>query len=371
MRIAQLTLNAYFNYGNILQKFALHHTLKKFTDSTEVICPADSRFFPETGVKRYAQCVLKPERKNNREYMDAFYRREAIRQNKFKDFENLYIDTRFDFPYFEDIADEYDFFVVGSDQVWNPKWNPPYIFLEFVPREKKISYAASIGAPEIPNNKKELFKRGISDFNYLSVREDDAVRIIKELTGRSSVVVLDPVLLLSKEEWLAVSQKPTWFKEKYRNGFVLTYYLGKLPPPEVKTLAVELGLPVINLLDVENFNHFTVGPAEFVWLFAHASLVFTNSFHGMAFSLLFKRPFINREIENDKAREGMSNRMVTVLKLFGLMDRRPSAEKTFTVKEAMTIDFSRCDEVLPIERAKAFNFLAGALSGAPELGIRS
>jgi len=64
MKIAQLTLTGYYNYGNMLQKFALHHTLKKFTDSTEVLCPTDSRFFPETGVKRYAQCVLNPEKKS-------------------------------------------------------------------------------------------------------------------------------------------------------------------------------------------------------------------------------------------------------------------------------------------------------------------
>lgn len=365
MRIAQITLMGYFNYGNMLQKFALHHTLKKFTESTEVLCLTDAKFFPETGVKRYAQCVLKPERKEDQDYMDAFYRREAIRQNKFKDFENLYVETRFDFPYLEDIADEYDFFVVGSDQVWNPRWYPSFIFLRFVADEKKISYAASIGAPSIPEDKREIFKNGLSSFKYISVREDDAVKIIKNLTGRTSVVMPDPVLLLSREEWLAVAQKPTWFKEKYRNGFVLTYYLRKLPPPEVKTLAAELGLPVINLLDAENFDHFTVGPAEFVWLFANASLIFTNSFHGVAFSILFKRPFINREIGNDKSGVAMANRMVTLLKLFGLEDRRPSEEKIFTAKEALTIDFSRRNEVLSLERAKAFSFLAKAFSGEP------
>ena len=363
MKIAQLTLSGYFNYGNMLQKFALHHTLKKFTDSTEVLWLDGIKFFSESGIKRYAQCVLNPARKDNRDYMDAFLRREAIRQNKFRDFENLHVNMRFDFPYLEDIAEEYDYFVVGSDQVWNPRWYPSYIFLEFVPREKKISYAASIGAPEIPDEKKEIFRRGISDFNHLSVREDDAVKIIKELTGRSSIVLPDPVLLLNEQEWLAVSQRPTWFKEKYRNGFVLTYYLRRLPPPEVKTLATELGLPVINLLDVENYNHFTVGPAEFIWLFANASLVFTNSFHGVAFSILFKRPFLNREIENDKSGVAMSNRMVTLLELFGLSDRRPPAQKIFTAEEALKIDFNRCEEALAVERAKAFNFLGGAFSG--------
>ena len=159
MRVAQLTLTGYFNYGNMLQKFALHRTLNKFTDSTEVLWIAAPRLFSETIEERYAQCVLKKERTNNPNYMEAFYRREAVRQNKFKDFENLYVETRFDFPFLEDIADEYDFFVVGSDQVWNPKWYPSYIFLDFVPHEKKIAYSASIGVTEIPAPLKEFYRR--------------------------------------------------------------------------------------------------------------------------------------------------------------------------------------------------------------------
>ena len=361
MRVAQLTLTGYYNYGNMLQKFALHRTLKKFTDDTEVLWIAPPRLFSENLNERYGQCVLKPERKDNPDYMETFYRREAIRQNKFRDFENLYVETRFDFPYLEDIADEYDFFVVGSDQVWNPKWYPSYIFLEFVPREKKIAYAASIGASKIPDEKKEIFRKGISNFNYVSVREEGAVEIIKELTGKSPLLVLDPVFLLTQEEWLKVAQKPTWFKEKYSNGFILTYYLRRLPPPEVKTLAVELGLPVINLLDTENFNHFTVGPAEFIWLYSRASLIFSNSFHGVALSILFNRPLINREIENDKSGVSMANRITSLLELFGLEDRRPTAEKVFTAKEALTVDFSRCREVLSVERVKAFKFLSEAL----------
>lgn len=360
MKIAQITLYGYHNYGNILQKFALQHTLKKFTDFTEVLYIDSIGLFSENVRSYTAQCPLNPTRKDNINYKETFHRREAVRQSKFKDFENLYVKTRFDFPYFEDIADEYDFFVVGSDQVWNPKWNPPYIFFEFVPRKKKIAYAASIGNPTIPDEKKKLFQRGISDFNYVSVREEEAAKIINELTGKTPRVLLDPVFLLNKNEWMTVAQKPTWFKEKYRRGFILTYYLRKSPPLVVKKLATELNLPVINLLDVENFNHFTVGPSEFVWLFANASLIFTNSFHGTAFSSLFKRPFINYEFKETWGTL-MSNRILTLLKLFGLEDRRTFGEKVFTPEEAMKIDFTRRDEVLLLERMKAFKFLAEAL----------
>ena len=362
MRIAQVTLNGYYNYGNILQKFALNHTLKKFADTAEVLWLDGNKFFPETGGKFGVQCVLFKER---RDWEKIFHLREAVRQSKFKDFENLHISTRFDFPFFEDIADEYDFIVVGSDQVWNPRWNPSHIFFEFVPREKKIFYAASIGNPTIPDEKKELFRNGISNFNYVSVREENAATLINDLTGKTPSVVLDPIFLLTRDEWLAVAQKPAWLKEKYRRGYVLTYYLRKLPPPEVKTLADKLNLPVINLLDVLNYNHFTNGPAEFIWLFINASLIFSNSFHGAGFSILFKRPFINREIERDGSGVAMESRIVTLLKMFGLEDRRTSGEKVFTAQEALAIDFTRRDEVLPRERAKAFKFLSEALGTEP------
>ena len=129
----------------------------------------------------------------------------------------------------------------------------------------------------------------------------------------------------------------------------------------MKIIADELNLPVINLLDLENYNHFTVGPAEFIWLFAHASLIFTNSFHGVAFSILFRRPFINRVFKDDKHGLSLAHRLLNVLGIFGLENRRTFDDKTFTAQEAMAIDFSRRDEVLPRERAKAFKFLSEAL----------
>lgn len=355
MRIAQLTMCGHFNYGQTLQRFALQHTLKKFAEFVEFLWNEPIKFFPETGEKPVAQCVMHKERQN---WEQKFSRFESVRQSRFKDFENLHIQTRFDIPYWEDLVDEYDFFVVGSDQVWNPKWYHKYIF-EFVPKEKKIAYAASIGAPSIPDEVKEKYRLAISDFNYLSVREDGAIKIIEDLTGRTPFFLPDPVLLLTEDEWLAVAQKPTWFKEKYQRGFILTYYLRRFPPSAIKTFAAESDLPIINLLDTENYNHFTVGPAEFVWLFANASFVFSNSFHGVAFSTLFKRPFINLEVANDKTGIAMSNRITSLLKLFGLEDR------TKILADPFKIDFTRRDEVLPLERTKAFNFLAEALGREP------
>lgn len=360
MRIAQLTLNWYSNYGNFLQKYALHKTLKHFSDEVEVLWSGNCEFLPETGKDKLYQ-IVRPH--DSEERQNIYLLREAVRQSKFKDFENLHVKTRFDFPYLEDIADEYDFFVVGSDNIWNPNNPNDKYFLNFVPREKKISYAVSVRPfTTTPTEEiRQIFRKGILGFSHLSIREELTAKVVQEITGVTPVSVLDPIFLLNFEEWDKVAQKPTWLNEKYQRGYVLTYYLRRLPPPEVKTLAAELDLPVINLLDIENYNHFTVGPAEFIWLFKNASLIFANSFHAIAFAILFRRPFINRVFKSDKHGISLSHRLLNVLELFGLEDRRTFGEKVFTAEEAMKIDFTRRDEILPIERAKAFTFLSKSL----------
>ena len=361
MKVAQLTWNAYSNYGNFLQKYALHKTLNSFADKVEVLWSGDCGFFPETGNDKFYQIVV-PKRSEDR---TKIYRlREAIRQSKFKDFENLYIKTRFDFPYLEDIADEYDYFVVGSDNIWNPNNPSTGYFLNFVPREKKISYAVSVRPfDKNPSEEvKNVFRKGILGFAHLSIREELTAKVVEEVVGIRPLSVLDPVFLLTCDEWRKVAQKPTWFNEKYQRGFILTYYLRRLPPPEVKILSAELDLPVINLLDVENYNHFTVGPAEFIWLSENASLILANSFHAIVFAILFKRPFINRVFKDDKHGLSLSHRLLNLLKIFGLEERRTFGEKIFTAEEALNIDYTRRDEVLPVERAKAFNFLSKALN---------
>lgn len=288
--------------------------------------------------------------------------REAIRQSRFRDFDDLHVKTRFNLPYIEEIADEYDFFVFGSDQVLNPYVGLPYNVFKLAPREKKISYAASIGIDEIPDDKKEAFREAVSGFNHISVREDKSVQLVKDLTGREALWVLDPTLLLTPEEWLTVAQKPTWFKEKYSRGYVLSFYLenfsmidkSNLPPLENKAITDKFGLPVINLMDTENYDHYTVGPAEFVWLFANATLVLTNSFHGTAFSIMFKRPFIINGLRNNN-----DPRWQSLLGLFDFEDRMNNPD------DPLKIDFSHRDEVLPLEKAKAFKYLSEALGVEP------
>lgn len=353
-----MAIDDYVNYGNNLQKYALQKTLKKFADFVELLWHTDIKFFPETGEISY---FLNPIPQNcDKISRQQYIFREVVRINKMKEFETRYIKVRFDLPYLEEIADDYDFFIVGSDQVWQPQWTAPKFFLNFVPREKRISYAASISAPEIPNNKKNLFKTGISGFNYLSVREEKSVEIIKELTGQDALLVLDPTMLLTPKEWLEIAQKPVWLNEKYQRGYILTYYLRNNPPKFIQETAKKLNLPVINLLDWNNYWHYITSPEEFVYLFSKASLIFTNSFHGTAFSILFKRPFMNVEVDSAK---NMSTRIPGLLKMFGLENKTMSIEENYSIKSFFEIDYRDCDKILSLERNKSFKFLLNAMGG--------
>ena len=355
MRVAQLTFNTYENYGNILQKYALHAMLKKFVDFTEVLWfngnKGSSDFWAETAE------VPASNLKSNL--------REAVKMTKFKEFHERYIKTRFNIPYIEEIADDYDFFVVGSDQVWNPLCEPvnmplPIKFLNFVPPAKKIAYAASIGLKEIPAEFVNACRQGISSFQHISVRESNAVDIVKNLTGRDAELVLDPVLLLTADEWLKVSRRPSWLNEKYQRGYILTYFFKYRPVDDIKKLSKKLNLPVINLFDENNFNHYITSPDEFIYLFANASLVFTHSFHGTAFSILFKKPFLF--YNKDNWINSVIERIISLLKMFNLENRILTSQTDSKFDSPFEIDFSVRDKILPQERLKALNFLVTALN---------
>ena len=358
MKVAQLALDDYSNYGNFLQKYAIHTTIKKFADDVEFLWYIQNTFWPEGNDLPYPPKYLL-ERYPHEAVRWWFC--EAVRVSKIKEFADRYINTRFNLPYMEDIGDEYDFFVVGSDQVWNPSSGIiSNLFLPFVPREKKIAYAASIALTELPDDVKEYFRQGVKSFTHVSVREENAVKIISELGLEPPLLVLDPVFLLTRDEWLKIARRPSWFNKKYERGYILTYYLRNFPPPEIESVAAELNLPVINLLDIKNFNHYAIGPEEFLYLFAHATLIYANSFHGIAFSTLFKRPFVNCEYD-DETTQSMGTRIPSLLKMFGLENRTVYTKEFNKIKSPLEIDFSRRDEILPQERMKAFKFLSKAL----------
>lgn len=350
MRVAMITLNVYDNYGNMLQKYALYKTLEKFADFVEVLWhPATKPFYPYH---------LETERNLEGNLKYAAFK--SVREYKFKQFNDENIRTRFDIPYLEELADEYDFFVIGSDQVWNPEFKVPGRFLEFAPPEKRIAYAASIVVPELPENVQKIYREKILEMPHVSVREKDGCDLVEKLTGKRPVQLVDPVLLLTADEWRKISKRPRWLDKKiYKNGYLMVYFLNGEVPEEIRALAKKLGLPIVNMVDKNNFDHYVTGIEEFIYLLDHATILCTYSFHGTAFAAIFKKPFI--VYRAGKLRTTRFSRVGSLLELFGLSDRVSDTKLKINLDDPLKIDFTRRDEVLPLERKKAFKFLANAL----------
>lgn len=254
---------------------------------------------------------------------------------------------------------EYDYFIVGSDQVWNPTY--PHTscinFLTFAPEYKRIAFAPSIGLSVIPEYVKSVYSKWITKIPNLSVREEKGAEIIKELTGRDATVLADPTLCVSKEEWEMVEKKPDF---DISEPYVFTYFLGNETHDYrtfIEKYAKKNNYAIINTFDLREPEHYSVNPAEFVYLIHNAKMVFTDSFHGTVFSLVMHTPFVVFDrIENGG--KGMSSRIDTLLNTFLMNNRHYNV---INKEEIDCVDFSNVNSIIENLKAKTDLFLKNAL----------
>ncbi len=344
-RIGIVTLYGLMNYGNRLQNYALSRVLENNNCTVTSLCK-NSKL---SALKNNIKVMLLPFLKGERE-------RRITRLSRFMGFQK-YIETE----YYSDKRsyDRYDCFITGSDQVWHPQWGGgDFYFLSFVRPEKRISYSASFGVSSVPGDKKEEYKTYLSEMKAISVREESGARIVKDLTGKDVPVLIDPTLLLDKEEWQKVSKRPDiHIPSKY----LLTYFLGEISDERnryLSRIAKENDLEIIRL---EGHNPgeawFKTGPSEFIWLIEHCSLMCTDSFHGSVFSMLMEVPFLvfNRvDIFGD-----MSSRIDTLLSKFYLESHRFNDQSG---NDVFQNDYSHVQDILAAERQKALDYLNDALN---------
>ena len=206
---------------------------------------------------------------------------------------------------------------------------------------------------DIPAEEHDFFVQGLKGMKALSVREQAGADLIEQLTGRKAEVHLDPTLLLTADEWRSVSRRPTWY---HGGEYLLTYFLGRRPP-QIDAIAEELGLTVVNLLDEAVYEHYVTGVDEFLWAIDHASLVYTDSFHGSVFSILFQTPFVVCDrygTGKGDVSEKMGSRLDTLLGYFGFENRRTNQAKSYRIDNPLNPpDWRRCGPVLEKERIRS------------------
>ena len=266
----------------------------------------------------------------------------------------------------------FDAYVVGSDQVWRPKYSPSISnhFLGFSGADtklKRISYAASFGVDdwEYTPEQTDECRNLVGKFDAVSVREDSAVILCKDHFGIDALQVLDPTLLLTKDDYIRLVEKDNIPK---CNGTLLTYVLDKTPEKQafINTIARETGMDEVSIMPKSLFRdagskriNDCIYPPVTAWLrgFMDAEYVITDSFHGTAFAIIFNKPFL--AIGNSK--RGMT-RFTSLLKIFGLEDRIiHSTNELLTEKLYAPIDFQHINEILRTKQDEAFRFLSTAL----------
>lgn len=370
LKIANLTLDGYFNYGNVLQRYAVCNLLMGLGAEVASLWFSSKAGFLPYLYSRYPWMKeswdWKTWVKLGINWKGATHKMfsgenawEAARNAVIKSFVDRYIPMRYDVD-FTRVADEYDYFVAGSDQVWNPYFaDLEKLFIKFAPGEKRIAYAASISCPEIPQDKLQAFIDGVRGMKAISVREQAGADLIQQLTGRRVQVVADPTMLVTAEDWRSIARKPSWLKGDEQ--LLVTYFLGKRPDSVIESIARENGLQIVNMLDERVFEHYAIAPEEWLWLIDHARFMYTDSFHGTVFSILFRTPFVVTERVDAGCASKMTSRIDTLLAKFDLSDRRGTNANGYMIASPLDMHYGDVDKVLAEEKQKAKTYLCHAL----------
>ena len=361
MKIDIVTLHRAQNYGSVLQTFALQKQIEELGHQASIL-----DYYPE----RYTNKGLLKRLKNKSSRFKnplilliakllifPSYLKKGIQFNKFMHYLNL---EKPSFATNEEGIGRFtdaDAYCAGSDQIWNSHWNEGVekaLFLDFVPKGKLcFSYAASIGLSNIPANEIDETKLLLDKFEFLSLREDKGVELVKELGRTDAVQCLDPTLLMSKEEWSQYADDSYKGKE-----YVLTYNLHHDPEIDkcAKAIASKYHLQIRNISynwhDIIRHGHLDWCPTVegFLGLIKNAKYVVADSFHATAFSIIFEKPFV--VITPEVA----SSRLSSLLKMLGLDDHNINKFTSLNVIE-QPIDYIRVKSIIATKQRESISYL--------------
>lgn len=352
-KVAVITYHRNDNYGAMLQCYALQETLKKQGVEPVVIdyrCqvvehPLSLGALRVRGMKA---CVIS--------FIGALTR--IPRRSKFKKFRSqLTMTEPVDEETIKTLGNCYDCYFAGSDNVWNADITgvDSNYFLSFVKDpSKKKSYAASFGGDKIPYEQKGRYQLLLGDIDTFLMREKVGAELVTALTGKVAYDVLDPTLLLTREEWETVASPPL-----IRGKYVLAYQL--VPSQnfikKARSISRKMGCKLVFVpfpLGMAGRCTWRLkdGPQEWLSLFKYAEYVLTDSFHGCVFCILFHKQFsvmvsqLGARIENLMELIGAKNRIIN--------------EKTELPQPYM--DFLPVDKIIKSKKAESIKMLKQALN---------
>lgn len=368
---ATVTWISWNNYGSLLQAYALQHIIKSFGYDNHIISDerivyphkynqVDSPISPLQRIRKslsfWKRFLL------YKSFRDDYYTK--LYFDRFRN-KNLIIDN--EYTNFLELGNKYNVYIAGSDQIWHPSKNifKPFYYLNFTNR-KKISYAPSLGTSAYPNEYKNIVKELLSSFSYISIREKKGEELLSSFIDKKITTVLDPTLLLSKNEWnkIATGKK---IKKKYVIGYFLTYNQDYInwTIQDAKKKGADLFFFQINPHVYEYSNNVVAaGPREFISYIKEAEFVYTDSFHATVFSILYQKDFLTFKRFKDGSENDQNSRLINLFRLTEIKDRYidtddlPIISSTQIDKEV----FANAIHNIENERECSIDFLKKALS---------
>tara|TARA_B110000090_G_scaffold209932_1_gene268817 strand:+ start:3514 stop:4623 length:1110 start_codon:yes stop_codon:yes gene_type:complete len=369
MKVKTITCHKVYNHGASLQELALLKFLENEGHDAETIdytppylsnhhnffAVGNPRFEKNIFLK-YAYLLLKLP---GRLFM-------LTRKKAFDDFEEKYIkSTQINYKNNEELTrnlPEADVFICGSDQIWNSFFQngkDPAFYLDFVPAGiPKVSYAASFAIKKLEQEQESFVSEKVNRLDHISVRENSGKAILKDLGIERVTQVMDPVFLLEKEYW------EDNFVEVMNQKFIFVYDCDS--NSVIKDIAMQaarefdLKIYTVNKnISYATKNFYKVGPQKFLSLIHSAQFVISNSFHAVAFSLIFNKKFyvVDRS-------ENINTRMRDIMKVMGLEDMHLQYGEYRECKD-IVIDYTRVNEIVSKEVDRSIAFLNSAVLQKP------
>lgn len=352
MNIKIITCHYAYNYGAVLQTYALYTYLKLEGHNVQVINYRPWYYKGSTSSKNIFRRLLRKILRvpDNIKSEKVFY--DYLKQN---------IKMSAEYSSYKELLSanlKSDLFIAGSDQIWNtnlPNGKDLAFYLDFVKSGKRVAYAASLGMDSISKYDITFFKKHLKNFNNISVREITAKKLLKQIGIDNVEVVLDPVYLLSSEEWKSKEEKP---KFKYTGKYVLIYGFNHQKEifKDAKIYAEKYGYMLYSvntfwediLMRCDQY-FWNCTPFEFIYLINHAECIFTNSFHGLSFSLIFNKP-----VYLYQKKDTGNSRMMDLIKILNIDEKKLLYNDMFDEK---FIDYNQVNKNISSKRKESILYL--------------
>lgn len=318
------------NYGSILQCFSTKKFIEMMGNKCDVLCEKIGKQTLMSKIMFWSKYLMHP---------SFFSRYLKMRENCKVGSRHLSIATKQKMKFFvennikpvvlskdENSISQYDLFITGSDQVWNSSLMVnPFNFLSFSPRHKRIALATSFGGSDIPSYNEKALIRYLNGFDFISVREESSVKMIKKYSPAKVIRIPDPTLIFSHEDWKIFAKDVPPISDKY----ILVHFLNEPNRAAIDTmvwLSDKFKMKILaigyNYECFQNLSSLTIidgSPNQYISLIDNSSFVLTDSFHTTLFSINMRKRFFT--FCRQYLADSQSNRIVDLLNRFHLCNR--------------------------------------------------